>query len=192
MTLLTRPMTATRSLAAAATVAFLLTQTMTLSVGCQSAPHYESHPRFNNFQSIQLGMDKGKVIEVAGNPTSTRRWQGLDRWIYIFPPTPADHAPAHPAQALVKEVHFKEGIVVHIGDPVKPALSAEEQDRANAESNAAEDARLSEEARAAADTRTRALFTRPSTGSDNGSGPGLESELAPEREVTKPKFEPVD
>lgn len=78
--------------------------------------------RLKEFESVKLGMTKSEVLEATGNPTVTRRWQGKDRWIYKFA---ADDIES------VREVHFENGSAVYVGEKVKPAVSAAEQDRLN-------------------------------------------------------------
>lgn len=99
-------------------------------------------PRHKEFAQIQDGMLKDDVVQAAGSPTRTQRWQGKDRWIYVYYPDGKTQD--------VKEVHFTEGKVTYKGVPVTPEVSAEDQDRRNEESNLAEEQRLAAE-RAAAD-----------------------------------------
>lgn len=103
-----------------------------LLIGCQT------HPR-KGFDQIKNGMGKDEVLLIAGPPKTSNRFRGHDRWIYVFqndnqPPT-------------VKEIHFDAGHVIFVGDKIIPNISAEEQDRRNEESNAAEYQRVKEEER---------------------------------------------
>lgn len=119
----------------------LLLACLAVLSGCQTPRHLE-------FDAIREGMVKGDVIQAAGNPTRTQRWQGKDRWIYVY----------YPDEKTVdlKEVHFLEGRVTHKGTPPIPPTSAEEQDRINAESNLAEEQRLVAEKEAAAAAKASA------------------------------------
>lgn len=90
------------------------------TIGCQTTRHKE-------FSKVQDGMDKGQVLETVGNPTRTQRWHGKDRWIYVLYPDKM--------HADVKEIHFQNGTVIYKGDPIPPAVSAEDQDRRNEEAN---------------------------------------------------------
>ena len=84
-----------------------------LLLGCQSTIK-------ENMSEVKLGMDKHQVLHILGSPDITRRWEDKDRWIYRD----------------VHEVHFEKGSVVYKGDPPQPEVTAEEQDRSNAEENA--------------------------------------------------------
>lgn len=78
---------------------------------------------------VQLGMEKTQVIAALGSPRISRRWRGLDRWIYIF-----YKKIGAIENTFRKELHFKNGKVVYKGDPPKlKELSAEEQDKRNLE-----------------------------------------------------------
>jgi len=85
-------------------------------------------PRHKEFDRVRLGMLKTDVIDVAGGPTRSQRWQGRDRWIYQYEPGPS--------QQLTREVHFVDGKVIYAGPPIAPAVSAEEQDRINEQASA--------------------------------------------------------
>lgn len=87
--------------------------------GCQSSPIVE-------FSRINLGQDKSDVLESAGGPSWRDRKNGLDRWTYIL---------FQDGIRLERQVLFSEGIVAYVGDPVEPFISAEEQDRINAQKN---------------------------------------------------------
>ncbi len=45
--------------------------------GCSSAPK-------QHLDKIIVGMDKGEVLEAAGNPRRTFREKSRDHWVYIF------------------------------------------------------------------------------------------------------------
>lgn len=71
-------------------------------------------------------MEKHDVLELLGDPQRKRRIQGTDKWVYIF---------YDKAMRTEREIHFVEGNVTYRGEPVKPTVSAEEQDRIQAASN---------------------------------------------------------
>ena len=100
-----------------------------LLAGCQTA-------REKELESIELGMDKPAVLNAAGGPDRTQRWQGKDRWTYVDKQERGDK---------LTDVHFEDGRVVYVGDPPVPKISAAEQDRLNESANA----RLDEQDRAA-------------------------------------------
>lgn len=99
----------------------ILIATMLLS-GCQTA-------RYKEFEKIKGGMSKGEVLAAIGGPNRTQRWHGRDRWEYTLY--------GHPDGDLVREVHFEEGISTYIGPAIKPAISADQQDRINDAKNRA-------------------------------------------------------
>lgn len=82
------------------------------------------------FQNVQNGMDKHQVLEMVGDPNSTTRMHGKDRWLYHFY---EDGVPRD------KEVHFQGGQVVYVGDPWQPApeRTATATDAKHAEQEAA-------------------------------------------------------
>lgn len=86
---------------------------------CQSKP-------IKDFEKITLGHDKSDVIEFIGGPTWSDRRDGFDRWNYII---------FQDGVRLEREIRFYEGIVAYIGEPIKPFISAVEQDAINAEKN---------------------------------------------------------
>lgn len=96
---------------------------------CQTA-------RYKEFGGVKEGMEKDLVIEQAGGPDVSRRWHGKDRWIYNY---------YTPDGQQTREVHFQEGKAVYVGKKVVPAVSAEEQDLINEQSNADEDKRMTAE-----------------------------------------------
>lgn len=87
--------------------------------------------RYKEFESIRGGMTKSEVLDAIGSPLRTQRWHGRDRWEYTLY--------GHPEGDLVREVHFENGVSTYIGPPIKPAISAESQDRINDASNRAAD-----------------------------------------------------
>lgn len=78
------------------------------------------------FEHVKVGMEKNDVLELMDSPQRTQRWQGKDRWTYIF---------YEDNTRFEKEVHFKEGIANYVGDVYKPAITAEEQDAINEKAN---------------------------------------------------------
>lgn len=94
--------------------------------GCQSA-------RYKEFESIHGGMTKGEVLAAMGNPKRTQRWHGRDRWEYVLY--------GHPEGDLVREIHFENGKSTYVGAAIKPAISADEQDRINDVKNREADVR---------------------------------------------------
>lgn len=102
---------------------------------CQSTPR-------ENFADVKLGMDKHGVLHIMGSPDVARRWQGRDRWIYNFD--------AETTTTMVDpgEVHFSNGLVVYKGAPPLPEVTAEEQDRRNAQENAALNAKWDQQRQA--------------------------------------------
>ncbi len=95
-------------------------------------------PQHKRFENVQLGMEKLDVVDAAGTPAKTRRWQGKDRWTYEMW-NKADRT------TIVREVHFQNGRVTYIGRPVMPAVSAEEQDKINEAIDAEENRRIAED-----------------------------------------------
>ena len=80
--------------------------------------------QLKQYQQLHLGMEKHDVLEIMGSPYKTSRASDQDRWTYIFYDNQIRNE---------KEVHFFEGTAVYIGEKAKPLISAEEQDRINAE-----------------------------------------------------------
>lgn len=101
--------------------------------GCQT-------PRYKEFKNVKNGMEKDEVLAATGGPYTSKRWKGKDRWIYEFKGTPEG--------SQTREVHFENGKAVYVGMKVVPAVSGEEQDRLNEESNIAEEKKLADERRA--------------------------------------------
>jgi outer membrane protein assembly factor BamE (lipoprotein component of BamABCDE complex) len=100
---------------------FVAVACLVILSGCQT-------PRYKEFGGVKPGMEKDLVIEQAGGPNVSRRWHGKDRWIYNYVQTP--NGPQ------TREVHFEDGKAIYVGDKVIPAVSGEEQDRINDQSNA--------------------------------------------------------
>lgn len=78
------------------------------------------------FQRVQVGMEKDEVLALMDSPQRTQRWHGMDRWTYIF------YDENHRQE---KEVHFSQGRANYVGDTYKPEISAEERDARNEASN---------------------------------------------------------
>lgn len=89
------------------------------SVGCQTS-------QLVQYKKIHPGMEKHDVLELMGSPQSTQRWQGKDRWSYIF---------YDENIRFEKEVHFTEGVSTYVGDKPAPTITAAQQDQINQESN---------------------------------------------------------
>jgi outer membrane protein assembly factor BamE (lipoprotein component of BamABCDE complex) len=79
--------------------------------------------RLKEFESVHGGMSKSEVIEIVGGPQRTQRWHGRDRWEYRFYNTREGD--------VIREVHFEDGKSTYVGSAIKPAISADEQDRIN-------------------------------------------------------------
>ena len=69
-------------------------------------------PRFREFDRVQEGMPKWEVLDAAGSPSRTQRWQGRDRWIYVMWDAPGE-------KRRIREVHFEDGLAVYVGPQVK-------------------------------------------------------------------------
>ena len=75
---------------------------------------------------VKVGMDKQEVLDIMGNPRRTERIHGMDRWTYVF-------FAANKWQS--REVRFMDGEVNHVGEPVNPAVTADDIDQKNQKSN---------------------------------------------------------
>jgi outer membrane protein assembly factor BamE len=85
------------------------------------------------FNKIQVGMEKDQVLDIMESPQYTERVHDTDRWTYIY---------YSDDQRMEKEVQFSDGKAIYAGDHQKPAVSAEEQDKLNDESNKALDQQI--------------------------------------------------
>lgn len=85
-------------------------------VGCQTS-------RLKEFETVRGGMSKSEVIELVGGPQRAQRWHGRDRWEYRFYNTVDGD--------VIREVHFEDGKSTYVGAAIKPAVSADDQDRLN-------------------------------------------------------------
>ncbi|MEY4617330.1 MAG: hypothetical protein RJB66_2290 [Pseudomonadota bacterium] len=90
-----------------------------LLVGCQTAP-------IEDFNKVSLGYDKSDVLEIVGGPSWKDRRNGMDRWTYII---------YQDGVRLERQIQFLDGIVNYTGEPIRPFISAEEQDALNAQKN---------------------------------------------------------
>ena len=86
-------------------------------IGCSSA-----EKRAQEFNNIEMGMSKSKVLEVAGPPHWSDRQAGMDRWIYYLKPE---------QRQTERVVYFRHGQVFQKGQRIKPLLSADELDQVN-------------------------------------------------------------
>lgn len=82
-----------------------------LSIGCQSSP-------LKDFSELKVGMEKGEVLDILGNPNHSGRFHGKDRWTYVFYDNKIRYK---------KEVHFDQGHVVYLGDTWTPPENANAQ-----------------------------------------------------------------
>jgi hypothetical protein len=80
---------------------FLVFLTLCLA-GCAA-----SVPR--DLDSVRVGMDKDRVLEVVGNPNHTYRAEQADHWVYTY--FNGDHE-------MRREIIFDEGKVVKISHPL--------------------------------------------------------------------------
>ena len=87
---------------------------------CQSS-------RVKEFEQVHSGMSKSEVLSAIGGPVRTQRWHGRDRWEYRMYGSLNGEA----AKEIVREVHFEDGKATYVGNAIKPAISADEQDRLN-------------------------------------------------------------
>ena len=69
------------------------------------------------FSSIQIGMAKSEVLEVAGPPHWSDRYKEFDRWTYYMKPE---------NKQTERVVYFKNGKVFQKGERIRPLLTAEE------------------------------------------------------------------
>jgi outer membrane protein assembly factor BamE (lipoprotein component of BamABCDE complex) len=74
------------------------------STGCQTN-------ELKQYEKLKLGMDKSEVIEIMGSPRKVERRQSQDHWVYKF---------YQDQQWYEKEVRFKEGKAIYLGEFQKP------------------------------------------------------------------------
>ena len=108
-----------------------------LATGCNT-------PAFKDFGDVKIGMDKSTVVEKAGNPNVVERYQGKDRWIYLFDDTPEGEKR--------REILFENERAVYVGTKIQPKVTAEQQDKAN-EAVLVEDAQRESAVQVARDKR---------------------------------------
>ena len=68
---------------------------------------------------IEIGMSKSEVLDVAGPPHWSDRYDGYDRWTYYMNPI---------RKQQEKIVYFRQGLVIQKGLKEKPLLTAEEME----------------------------------------------------------------
>lgn len=83
------------------------------------------------FSKVQVGLEKDQVLAVMGSPQRTLRRAGQDRWSYLFYDEDNNR--------VQKEVRFENGVVIHVGEPIFPEVSAEQQDANHEAANKAQD-----------------------------------------------------
>lgn len=80
-------------------------------------------PQFKDFSDAKVGMDKSTIVEKIGNPNVVERYQGKDRWIYLFDDTPEGEKR--------REILFENERAVYVGPKIQPKVTAVEQDKIN-------------------------------------------------------------
>lgn len=86
-------------------------------IGCASSS-------LSEVDRIHEGMNKQQVLAQAGSPDRTRFKNEKDQWTYLIRDQKSNTTTA-------REIHFYNGLVTYIGNPIPPAVSAEEQDAIN-------------------------------------------------------------
>lgn len=88
-------------------------------IGCQTS-------MYQQFEQVNVGMDKDDVLQIMGSPQRTQRWRGKDRWTFVF---------YEDRIRFEKEVQFHEGIATYVGYIWQPPKeeSAEYIDQKNKE-----------------------------------------------------------
>lgn len=76
-----------------------------LASGCQTN-------MLKQFDKITPGMEKDDVLEMMGSPTTSLRFHGKDRWIYVF---------YEDKLRFEKEIHFFENNVTYKGERWEPS-----------------------------------------------------------------------
>lgn len=92
-----------------------------LTTACQTS-------MLKQFNEITPGMEKDDVLDIMGSPTQTQRFQGKDRWTYVF---------YDKRIRFIKEVQFFEGNAIYVGDVWQPPANANAvaKDKFNEEKN---------------------------------------------------------
>lgn len=113
-----------------------------------------------SFESLQPGMDKHQVLESIGNPNSTTRLHGKDRWVYRF---------YDDGKRYDKEVHFMDGVLVFSGEyapaPEKAAVAVDKRVEEKETAIQAEEKARDEERRNNANLFTE--YEKEARGQDN-------------------------
>ncbi len=104
---------------------FLLMSTVFV-LACQTSP-------VKDFEQVQLGMDKNKVLHLVGSPTSSMRFGSKDRWIYRMYEDDVRY---------IKEIHFLDDKAVYVGE--EPTVPEERQAQVIDRKNAEEEVRIAE------------------------------------------------
>ncbi|KHD87436.1 MAG: lipoprotein [Bdellovibrio sp. ArHS] len=63
------------------------------------------------FGEVRPGMEKDDVLDLMGSPSRTQRFQGKDRWTYVF---------YDDRIRFEKEVQFFNGNAIYVGDIAQP------------------------------------------------------------------------
>lgn len=92
---------------------------MFLLLGCQSSLK-------NELADIKPGLYKEDVLDRVGSPHRRERWQGQDRWTYMY---------FENSEKNQKEILFSEGKATYVGDHQNSKISAEQQDQINEAQN---------------------------------------------------------
>ncbi len=85
----------------------ILTLIVILFTGCRTLDPDE-------LSEVQIGAEKGQVLNVLGNPQRRYRKNDTDRWVYQFP-----HG--ENKEIVEKEIWFQNGRVVYIDSAKMPA-----------------------------------------------------------------------
>ena len=72
--------------------------------GCQAS-------MVRSFERLHPGMDKSQVLDLVGNPDTTTRLHGQDRWLYNF---------YEDSIKFEKEIHFLDGVLIYSGNGWSP------------------------------------------------------------------------
>lgn len=75
--------------------------------------------KVERYYDVELGANKGDVLERLGSPNSTRRSNGMDHWYYTLRPH---------KKASRRVLIFDQGTLSYKGPIIPPPLSAEEED----------------------------------------------------------------
>ncbi|WP_291516515.1 outer membrane protein assembly factor BamE [Bdellovibrio sp. ArHS] len=75
-----------------------------LTTACQTS-------MLKQFGEVRPGMEKDDVLDLMGSPSRTQRFQGKDRWTYVF---------YDDRIRFEKEVQFFNGNAIYVGDIAQP------------------------------------------------------------------------